>query len=151
MFKGRVARWRADIVLDENDRILLCRLAIPEPAGRVVWAAPGGGVERDETPLAALRRELHEEVGLAVDTDPPQVSPRIMENSSAFIATWKRKPNLHWHVCGAQDMVPVEVPSLGAVPGASIPVAATAAPLRESGHGGIRPNDELRPRDCTTL
>ncbi|SCF72751.1 NUDIX hydrolase [Streptomyces sp. Ncost-T10-10d] len=61
------------VVLDENDRILLCRFAIPEPAGTVVWAAPGGGVERDETALAALRRELHEEVGLTVDTDPPHV------------------------------------------------------------------------------
>lgn len=61
------------IVLDEDDRILLCRFVIPKPAGTVVWAAPGGGVEHGETPLAALRRELHEEVGLAVDTDPPHV------------------------------------------------------------------------------
>jgi ADP-ribose pyrophosphatase YjhB (NUDIX family) len=62
------------IVLDEGDRILLCRFAIPKPTGTVVvWAAPGGGVERGETPLAALRRELHEEVGLAVDTEPPHV------------------------------------------------------------------------------
>ncbi|MFF3672136.1 NUDIX domain-containing protein [Microtetraspora malaysiensis] len=62
------------IVLDEGDRILLCRHAIPKPTGTVVvWAAPGGGIERDETPLAALRRELHEEVGLAVDSDPPHV------------------------------------------------------------------------------
>ena len=46
------------IVLDEEDRVLLCRLAIPEPAGTVVWAAPGGGIERGEAALAALRREL---------------------------------------------------------------------------------------------
>ncbi|MFI9240857.1 NUDIX hydrolase [Streptomyces sp. NPDC053079] len=61
------------VVLDEDDRILLCRFAIPDPVGTVVWAASGGGVELGETPLAALRRELHEEVGLAVDTDPPHV------------------------------------------------------------------------------
>jgi 8-oxo-dGTP diphosphatase len=61
------------VVLDEDDRVLLCRLAIPEPAGTVVWVTPGGGVERGETPFAALRRELLEEVGLAVDTEPPHV------------------------------------------------------------------------------
>jgi ADP-ribose pyrophosphatase YjhB (NUDIX family) len=61
------------VVLDEDDRILLCRFAIPEPPGLIVWAAPGGGVERGETLLVALRRELREEIGLVVDTDPPHV------------------------------------------------------------------------------
>ncbi|MFF0526201.1 NUDIX hydrolase [Actinomadura nitritigenes] len=62
------------IVLDEEDRVLLCRFVFPEEAGEVVvWAAPGGGVEDGETPLAALRRELREEVGLAVGADPPHV------------------------------------------------------------------------------
>ncbi|GAA4572534.1 NUDIX domain-containing protein [Planotetraspora kaengkrachanensis] len=62
------------IVLDEDDRILLCRHVIPKPTGTiVVWAAPGGGVEHGEAVLAALRRELHEEVGLTIDADPPHV------------------------------------------------------------------------------
>ncbi|ELP70170.1 NUDIX hydrolase [Streptomyces turgidiscabies] len=58
------------IVLDREDRILLCRFVLPE---KVVWAAPGGGIEAGETPQAALRRELHEEIGLVIDGSPPHV------------------------------------------------------------------------------
>ncbi|ARZ72328.1 NUDIX hydrolase [Streptomyces albireticuli] len=62
------------LVLDERDRVLLCRFALREAAGTtVLWAAPGGGVAPGETPLGALRRELREEVGLALASDPPHV------------------------------------------------------------------------------
>lgn len=59
------------IVLDESDRMLLCR-TLPS-ATTVVWAAPGGGIESGESPLDALRRELSEEVGLVLDGEPPHV------------------------------------------------------------------------------
>ncbi|MFF2777505.1 NUDIX hydrolase [Streptomyces sp. NPDC058052] len=58
------------IVLDEEDRVLLCRFALPE---RSVWATPGGGVEPGETPYEALRRELREEDGLVLEGEPPHV------------------------------------------------------------------------------
>ncbi|HUB40226.1 MAG TPA: NUDIX domain-containing protein [Streptosporangiaceae bacterium] len=62
------------IILDESNRILLCRFAFSRD-GRaiVVWAAPGGGVEPGETLHEALRRELLEEVGLELAGDWPHV------------------------------------------------------------------------------
>jgi 8-oxo-dGTP pyrophosphatase MutT (NUDIX family) len=50
------------LVLDDDDCVLLVRVAFPSWTG---WIAPGGGVARSECDEAALRRELLEETGLA--------------------------------------------------------------------------------------
>lgn len=60
------------ILLDEQDRVLLIRFEIRRQGGDVVfWATPGGGLEGDEAPLAGARRELMEELGLALPLSGP--------------------------------------------------------------------------------
>jgi ADP-ribose pyrophosphatase YjhB (NUDIX family) len=67
------------LILDDDDRILLCRFEfLRDSRTVVVWAAPGGGVEPGESLLEALRRELDEEVGLAVDGQPPHVWHQVV-------------------------------------------------------------------------
>jgi ADP-ribose pyrophosphatase YjhB (NUDIX family) len=56
---SRVALGVNALVLDQAGRVLLVRHGYMGG-----WQLPGGGVDAGETPEAAIRRELHEEVGL---------------------------------------------------------------------------------------
>lgn len=55
----------AAFVTDEQGRVLLARRAREPDAG--LWDTPGGFLDEDETPLAALRRELREEAGVEIE------------------------------------------------------------------------------------
>ncbi|MEX2626471.1 MAG: NUDIX domain-containing protein [Ilumatobacteraceae bacterium] len=68
----RVRQSVRALIVDPDDRVLLVRLEFPDAS---VWALPGGGVEPDEEPLDALRRELAEELGL-VDVD---IGPHVWD------------------------------------------------------------------------
>ncbi len=55
----------AAALVDDDGRVLIAR----RPEGKAMaglWEFPGGKVEAGETPEAALIRELHEELGIAV-------------------------------------------------------------------------------------
>ncbi len=57
------------VVHDEAGRLLLVLRGRPPSAG--VWSIPGGKVEPGESREAAVRREVLEETGLAVDVGRP--------------------------------------------------------------------------------
>ncbi|MEY3034479.1 MAG: hypothetical protein RLZ86_1101 [Actinomycetota bacterium] len=61
------------VVLSPRPSILLVRFEFP--AG-TRWALPGGGLEPGETHVDALRRELHEEVGLVDHEIGPHIWTR---------------------------------------------------------------------------
>jgi ADP-ribose pyrophosphatase YjhB (NUDIX family) len=58
--RTRVAAYA--LVRDDDDRILLCRIA-PSVVAGAVWTLPGGGLEFGEPPDVAVLRELAEEAG----------------------------------------------------------------------------------------
>jgi 8-oxo-dGTP pyrophosphatase MutT (NUDIX family) len=60
---GRPRVEGVKFLLTDGDRVLLVR----HTYGHSVWDIPGGSIKRREAPLAAARREAHEELGLAVE------------------------------------------------------------------------------------
>jgi ADP-ribose pyrophosphatase YjhB (NUDIX family) len=57
-------KWMAAgvVIRDVEGRVLMV-----EPTYKEAWEIPGGVVEADESPRAACRRELREELGLAIE------------------------------------------------------------------------------------
>lgn len=56
---------RARVLIICKDEVLLARNWM----GSGDWHAPGGGVHRQETPVAGAVRELHEELGIYIEPD----------------------------------------------------------------------------------
>jgi 8-oxo-dGTP diphosphatase len=55
------------VLVDPDERVLTVRWRLPD--GRGVWGLPGGGIEPGESREDAVRRELHEEVGLELPAE----------------------------------------------------------------------------------
>ncbi len=60
----------AGIIINEDQEILIAKRPKLKSFGGY-WEFPGGKIEQDETPFAALKRELAEEIGIKVITARP--------------------------------------------------------------------------------
>jgi 8-oxo-dGTP pyrophosphatase MutT (NUDIX family) len=88
------------ILRDRHGRVLLIYFVLPNMS---FWATPGGGVELDETPLVAARREVREELGIDVTLEGPvhkavgifEFEGVLIENTdNFFVGTWDGIPRL---------------------------------------------------------
>lgn len=79
----------AAVMHDADGRVLLAQ----RPAGKHLagmWEFPGGKLEPDETPLAALARELHEELGITLQHAEPLIRvPRHDVERELLLDTWQ--------------------------------------------------------------
>ncbi len=55
------------VIVDEDGRVLLTRRSIPPFLNQ--WVMPGGKIDLGEPIYDALKREVHEEVGLEIEVD----------------------------------------------------------------------------------
>jgi len=84
------------VVVEKGSRVLLIRHSYVRG-----WHLPGGGVERGESCLAALRRELKEEAGIQIDMSP---------TLHGIFANFERSKGDHIVVYVVEKWTQVEVP-----------------------------------------
>src|ERR687895_1903644 len=87
---GAEPRIRVSAILRWQNRILLCR---HQKGERSYWLLPGGGVNSGESLVAALHRELREEVGLSEKL--PVEGPVAIVDSIAPVRSFAQKHVVH--------------------------------------------------------
>jgi 8-oxo-dGTP pyrophosphatase MutT (NUDIX family) len=91
VIQRRVARV---LLFDQQGRILL--LFDPDPDRGQYWYPPGGQIEEGESPEAAARRELSEELGLHVN----DLGPVVLRGRARFVYGEQVFDQDEWHLLG---------------------------------------------------
>jgi len=117
----------AGVITDARGRILLARRTEGRDLAGL-WEFPGGKRESDESPEAALVRELHEELGIEVELGSPliavpqQYPHKRLRLDVRRIASWHGR--IKGHEGQALAWVPPQKLASYAMPPADIPVVA---------------------------
>ncbi len=123
----------AGVLLDDNGCVLLAQ----RPAGKHLagfWEFPGGKLEAGETPLAALARELLEELGIHVrDAEPLVCLPWRYEDRELLldawrVSSWRGEPR-SLEAQPLQWMLPASVDPMILAPADRVILAELTAPL----------------------
>ncbi|WP_147653580.1 Nudix family hydrolase [Vulcaniibacterium gelatinicum] len=119
----------AGVITDARGRILLARRTEGRDLAGL-WEFPGGKREGDESPEAALARELHEELGIRIEPGPPLIAVphryphKRLRLDVRRIAAWRGTPRGHegqalaWvppHQLPRYPMPPADVPVVAAL------------------------------------
>ncbi|MDP4028727.1 MAG: Nudix family hydrolase [Gallionella sp.] len=121
MTSAKIIEVAAAVLLRENGAFLLAQ----RPPGKVYegyWEFPGGKIEAGETPLDALCRELHEELGITGITAHPWLA-RVFTYPHATVRlhffrvfAWQGEPHGH----EGQQLSWQRLPLLSVAPGLSV-------------------------------
>lgn len=126
----------AAALIDDRGRVLLQQRPPGKPMAGL-WEFPGGKIEPGERPEAALARELHEELEIALDPSglaPLAFASEPLDGRHLLLLlytcrAWAGEPVAH-HATALRWVTPAEMSGM-AMPPADVPLVAALA----GGHG----------------
>lgn len=92
------------LLLDDVGRLLLFEVHDSRVSDHPYWITPGGGIEMDEIPVVAARRELQEETGYVADADA-LVGPVAVSRGMAVFSDVPTYCEDWFYACTVADLV----------------------------------------------